>query len=146
MTPEDMILEPMGAHRWVWGSGFGNLTFVSPRWVCIDCHTVSDGEEKGYTGNINSPPTCYMPKQTVDPRHFVDVPFPRPSPEWSRERPTKPGWYWFVPKDTIWPDFPFVVRVTDCGSLLYGNKMFAHEDGALYAGPLTPPPLPEGTK
>lgn len=59
------------SHRWVWSCGFGNQRFKSDRWVCADCHKISEGHEKGWTGDLLSEQAaCLEPKHPVDPAVF----------------------------------------------------------------------------
>lgn len=71
---------------------------------------------------------------------------------WTRERPTRPGstyWcYWPTPQFD-WQHGPPRVCTIDRrgGFLLCGEEdhMFGVMDGAMFAGPIEPPPLPDST-
>lgn len=79
------------SHRWVWACGVGNLRFTRDRWMCMDCHLLSEHPQKGWTGGIDDTYRCGEPKHAVDPGVFVTTMFATPPSPWTRERPTEPG-------------------------------------------------------
>lgn len=74
--------------------------------------------------------------------------------EWSLERPNKPGWYWVrLCESTVIGTEPRLGLVGHNGwcwtpndGLRETGAFLITKTGALYAGPIEPPPLPEGTK
>ena len=75
---------------------------------------------------------------------------PEPS-AWTRERPTTPGWTGWV----FWPQPQFGWQRGDPRPCVVGprggfwvvgegdDSLFGVMEGALFAGPITPPPLPK---
>lgn len=64
-------------------------------------------------------------------------------PQWTREPPTKPGWYWVV---ACKGEAPQAVLKDNGDSIYVGDhqKSVGEFDGP-WCGPIEAPPLPEGT-
>ncbi len=67
--------------------------------------------------------------------------------EWSTERPTKPGAYWWWNGVTTDAPMPVVLVRSPSGVLWWdtpGDLSNLHEElSGVFAGPIEPPPLPE---
>jgi hypothetical protein len=76
------------------------------------------------------------------------------SPEWAKEPPTVPGWYWAHDRKSLGEDPPAIVRVIEAPFPQYSGPLiveimgydetFSLSDFAMWAGPIEAPPLPEG--
>ena len=73
-----------------------------------------------------------------------------PKQEWTRERPTKPGWY--IAFNPEWGGPYETVELWDDGDITFGDlNSFENSDciektmflGPIPEAPITPPPLPE---
>lgn len=105
---------------------------------------VSVSEEQA-VDSYNSTFECSFNMSTKETAALRDYLNRNAAPAWTTEPPTKPGWYWYAPKNGD-PPYPVECRQDDSGLRFYfwhyGTVWTARdlrERGASWLGPIEPP-------